>query len=89
LLKFGVYDAVANFNIGIKSSILIYEKLNMVPGFYTIKGSNDINKTRIKWSIYKLKPDNKLHRQKLRAKKLKKSDKVSEKESKTYEAGGF
>ncbi|MBX9702962.1 MAG: hypothetical protein K2X39_02290, partial [Silvanigrellaceae bacterium] len=89
LLKFGVYDAVANFNIGMKSSILIYEKLNMVPGFYTIKGSNDINKTRIKWSIYKLKPDNKLHRQKLRAKKLKKSDKVSEKESKTYEAGGF
>ena len=27
VLKFGVYDAVANFNIGMKSSILIYEKI--------------------------------------------------------------
>ena len=64
-------------------------KLNMVPGFYTLNGSIDINKTRIKSSIYKLNSHNKLHRQKLRAKQLKKSDKTSEKESKTYEGGGF
>ena len=30
-LKFGVYDSVANFNIGRKSSILTYEKLDMIP----------------------------------------------------------
>ena len=33
-LEFGVYDAVANFNIGMKATILIYG-LNMVPGVYT------------------------------------------------------
>ena len=28
-LEFGVYDAVANFIIGMKASVLIYEKLNL------------------------------------------------------------
>ena len=31
-LEFGVYDAVAVFNIGRKATILIYEKLGMSPG---------------------------------------------------------
>ena len=30
-LEFRVYDAVSHFNIGMKPSILIYEKLNFVP----------------------------------------------------------
>ena len=33
-LKFGVYDAVSNFNIGRKASVLTFEKLNMIPGRY-------------------------------------------------------
>ena len=37
-LKLGVYDAVSNFNMGRKASILLFEKLNMIPGVYTIKG---------------------------------------------------
>ena len=40
-LEFGVYDAVANFNIGRKASVLIFEKLNIpsgaYPGFYHCK----------------------------------------------------
>jgi len=31
-LQFGVYDAVANFNIARKASILIFEKMGMIPG---------------------------------------------------------
>ena len=31
-LEFGVYDAVAYFNIGAKACILLYEKLKMLPG---------------------------------------------------------
>ena len=89
MLKFGVYDAVAKFNIGMKSSIVVYEKLNMIPGYYTIKGLNDINKIRIKWSIYRGNLRNKLRRQKLRAEKRKKCGKTLEKEGKTYETGGF
>ena len=73
----------------LKSSILIYEKLNMIPGYYTINGSNAINKIHLKRSIYRGKPNNKLRRQKLRAKKLKKSDKTLENEGKLYEKGGF
>ena len=37
-LEFGVYDAVAHFNIGIKASVLIYEKHNFAPGVYMLKG---------------------------------------------------
>jgi hypothetical protein len=33
-LRLGTYDAVSNFNIGRKASILLYEKLDMIPGYY-------------------------------------------------------
>ena len=46
-LKFGSYDAVAHFNIGKKSSILIFEKLGMVPGRYMVKNCNIINRKRL------------------------------------------
>ena len=36
--KFGLYDAVANFNIGRKASVLIYEKLGLLPGKHLIEG---------------------------------------------------
>ena len=37
-LKFGVYNAVGNYNIGMKSTVLIFEKLEMIPGAYTSQG---------------------------------------------------
>ena len=43
IFNFGVYDVVANFNIGMKLSILIYEKLNIIPGVFTLKDCKDIN----------------------------------------------
>ena len=49
-----------------KSSIVIYGKLSMIPGYYSITGLNDINKIRIKWWIYRGNSHNKLRRQKLR-----------------------
>ena len=53
-LQLGVYDAVANFNIGRKASILIFEKLNMIPGKYCLEGCRKINE---KW-LSKSKYDN-------------------------------
>ena len=50
---FGVFDAVANFNIGRKASILIYEKLSMIPGSYMLKGCSTLNKKRIFRAEYK------------------------------------
>ena len=37
-LEFGVYDAVAYYSVRMKASLLIYEKLNFVPGVYMLKG---------------------------------------------------
>ena len=42
-IEFGVYDAVANFNIGIKASVLIHGKLNFVPGVHMLRGCNKYN----------------------------------------------
>ena len=47
-LEFGVYDAVANYNIGVKSVLLLYEKINMKPGYFTVAGSMPTNKKRKK-----------------------------------------
>ena len=52
-LKFGTYDAVANFNIGRKSSVLVFEKLGMIPGRYTTKGCDTRNRKRILMAEYK------------------------------------
>ena len=46
-LKLGTYDAIAHFNIGKKSSCLIYEKLGMIPGHYTTKHCANINRKRL------------------------------------------
>ena len=37
-LEFHVYDGVAHCNIGMKASVLIYEKLNFVSVVYMLKG---------------------------------------------------
>ena len=44
---FGVFDAVANFNIGRKACVLIYEKVSMIPGSYRLKGCSTLNKNII------------------------------------------
>jgi len=38
-----VYDAVANFNIGRKASVLIFEKMNMTAGTHMINGCRELN----------------------------------------------
>ena len=46
-LEFGVYDAAAHFNTGMKASVLIYETLNFVPGVYMLKGCKKYNLKRV------------------------------------------
>ena len=36
MLEFGVYDAVVNFNIDRKVSVLIFKTLKMIPGECTL-----------------------------------------------------
>ena len=88
-LEFDVYDAVEHFNVGMKSSILAYEKLNIIPGRYTLYGCKSINKKRLRLSLFKNSYRSKEKRQSLRARKLKQNDKNKESEGKTYIPGGF
>ena len=44
-LGLGVYDAVSNLDIGRKASVLLFEKLNMIPGIYTLQGCSIMNKS--------------------------------------------
>jgi len=46
-LRFGVYDAVANFNIGRKASVLTFEKMGIIPGRYMLRGCYKTNKKRL------------------------------------------
>ena len=54
-LSLGIYDTVSNFNIGAKAIINLYERLNMVPGFYTNDGCDKINKKELKIQLYIVK----------------------------------
>ena len=45
-LELGVYDAVANFNIGKKAYVLIYEKMNLILGKFALQGCDKINHRR-------------------------------------------
>ena len=46
VLEFGVYDAVAHFNIGAAAAVKIF-KVNLDPGEYSLKGMRKINKEQI------------------------------------------
>ena len=88
-LEFGVYDAVAIFNIGRKASILIFEKLDMIPGQYTVKGCKIINQKRLSNSSYKNIESSKKRRKVIRGKSKQKDDKNDEKDGETYAPGAF
>lgn len=88
-LEFGVYDAIANFNIGHKSSVLVYEELGFCPGSYSLKGCHNQNKKRLYHSNYKSSTPVKKRRKILRARRKGREDKNSEQEGKVYGAGNF
>ena len=88
-LQLGVYDAVANFNISRKAGILIFDKLNMVPGKYCLEGCEKINKKRLFASKYNNLEATKKRRNIRRSKAKTKDDKNNDKEGQFYEAGLF
>ena len=55
IFRFGVYDAVAVFNIRKRATLEIIRDLKMKPGHYTVKGCVDINKARLYHIGYKSK----------------------------------
>ena len=88
-LKFGSYDAVSHFNIGKKSSVHLFEKLNMIPGRYLTKQCANINRKRLFGSVYKASDDARKRRKILRGAKKSRMDKNEATEGTLYEPGGF
>ena len=76
-LAFGIFDAVANFNIGRRASVLTYEKLSMIPGSYMLKGCSTLNKKIIFRAEYKNYDINKTRRKVLRGRKMEKKGQKS------------
>ena len=68
VLKFGVYDAVAHFNIGSKAAVSIMDELGMVPGKYFLEGMKEIDKKRIAKGNFKNKEGTKKRRDKKKKK---------------------
>ncbi len=87
--QLGIYDAVAHFNIGRKAAILIYEKLGLIPGHYTIEGCHKINKRRLNAAAWQALTTVKNRRKQIRGKNKKKQDRNIEKEGPTYGPGEF
>jgi hypothetical protein len=89
VLQFGVYDAVAHFNIGSQASAKILKELDMVPGTYFEVGMKKTNKERIAKANHKNKAEIKKRRKVVRGLKKKKDDKIKDQEGTTYKAGSF
>ena len=85
-LEFGMYDAVANFNIGKKASVLIYEKMNLIPGKFTLQACDKINRKRLSSSKFKEMDSTRKRRKIRRGKAKQKDDKNESKEGQTYKA---
>ena len=81
---------MANINIGRKASVLMFEKISIISGKYTLTGCQKLNQKHISASSYK-NLDSTKNLWKIRRGKVKKEhyDKNEEKEGKSYEAGAF
>ena len=86
-LEFGVYDGVAQCNIRIKASVLIYEKLNFVPVIYMLKEFKKHNLKRVNVVNQRASRKNKLRRQILQGKKISKNYKLLKKKDHIYVPG--
>ena len=88
--EFGVYDAIATFNIGRIASLKIFEEMNINPGGFTVEGCHKINIERISKAEYHSSSAVKKHRKIKRGKHKSKIDKHEQTEGGvTYQAGGF
>ena len=85
----GVYDAVANFNIGRKASLKVLEKLGCKDGKYTVNGCRNSNEKRLKNADIKQRKEVVNRRRQLRGQHRKREDKDQVREGYTYGPGHF
>ena len=89
VLKLGVYDAVAHFNIDAKAAIEILKEQGCTPGYFFEIGMNIANHKRDEKANHQATPKVKKRRKDLCKLKKRKEHKNIEAEGNTYEAGAF
>ena len=89
MLESAVYDAVAHFNIGNLATLLIFDKVNIERGYYTILGCITDNNCRIQNDKLQSIDNVKTRRRYLRGQKQAKSDNTHQTEGEIYSAGNF
>ena len=52
--EFGIFDVLANFNIGMKAAVLFYEKLNFASDVYMLRGCKTHRLKRVSLSNQQL-----------------------------------
>ena len=53
-LSLGVYDAIAYFNYGMKSTLDVFKMLNIEPGIYTMQICDNLNNERKRSALYEI-----------------------------------
>ena len=53
-LSLGVYDAIAYFNYGMKSTLDVFKMLNIEQGIYTMQICDNLDKERKRSALYKI-----------------------------------
>ena len=88
ILTFVVYSAIAHFNYGAKTSLDVFNLLNIEPGLYMTRMCNRINLDRKRNSAYRMSVPAKKRRKVVHHDKQKKQDFNINAEGTTYESGG-
>ncbi|GFX34559.1 uncharacterized protein TNCV_3657971 [Trichonephila clavipes] len=88
-LKSGALDAVIQFNDGYKGCVEIFKKLNITPGYFTLKAYKHLDINRINDAERHSTPNVKQRRKILRATRKKKLNVLESKEGVIYKSGAF
>ena len=71
ILDMGLYDAVANFNMGASAVLKLFDALGIPPGKFTEAGCQQLDQTRVHQAQRKSQRDTKRRRKVLRGQKKK------------------
>ncbi|GFX73775.1 uncharacterized protein TNCV_4290911 [Trichonephila clavipes] len=88
-LKSGALDAVIQFNDGYKGCVEIFKKLNITPGYFTLKSYKHLDINRINDAERHSTPNVKQRKKNFKSYKEKKINVLESKEGVIYKSGAF
>ena len=79
VLRLGVYDAVAHFNIGANAAVQVLSSMGIIPGEFCTHACTSTDRLRIKKANYKADEKNKKQRKIIRTNRKKRETKINQK----------